>query len=109
LGLPGNQILAIRRIVAARQTISRALRSGTRAPAQKREMASIVVRAYTRETEKQKLLLKKASLAHNRLLFIVNSLNRLMAIAEFRQLLSSEQLNAMPAVLADRIKAEAIR
>jgi ParB family chromosome partitioning protein len=106
--LPGNQILAIRRIVAARQTIGRVLRSGTRVSSQKREMASIVVRAYTRETEKQKLLLKKVSLAQNRLLFIVSSLSRLMAIAEFRQLLSSERLNAMPAVLADRIKLEAI-
>ena len=45
----------------------------------------------------------------NRLLFIVNSLNRLMAIAEFRQLLSAERLNVVPAALADRIKMEAIR
>lgn len=46
-----------------------------------------LIRAYQRETERQKLLIKRASLARSRLLFVANAMRRLLADEHFVTLL----------------------
>jgi ParB family chromosome partitioning protein len=63
----------------------------------------MLVRTYREETERQKLLVKKATLTQSRLLFVVNALRRLLADEHFVTLLRAEAMQTMPRLLAERI------
>jgi ParB family chromosome partitioning protein len=103
--LPGNQIIAIRRIVDLRRTHGKSPRARAseyrpRGPT----TADQLVRAYRRETDRQKALVKKATLAQSRLLFIINGLRRLMADPHFVTLLRAEGIPTMPTMLVDKLR-----
>lgn len=103
--IPGNQILAIRRIVEQRNLTGKTVHSialGKQGP-KKKITATALVRAYRKETERQKLLVKKATLAQSRLLFVVNALRRLLEDDHFVTLLRAEQVSTMPRPLAERL------
>lgn len=106
--LPGNQILAIRKIVDQRNLTGKTLHAIGRAPqsARKQVTAAALIRAYHKETERQKLLVRKATLAQSRLLFVVNALKRLLADDHFVTLLRAEAMNTIPAPLAERLGPE---
>jgi len=87
--LPGNQLMAIRRIIEQRKISGKAGHSGSRGPGRTRVTADALVRAYRKETDRQKLLIRKAALAQSRLLFVVNGLRRLMDDDHFVTLLRS--------------------
>jgi ParB family chromosome partitioning protein len=106
--IPGNQILAIRRIIELRTVkgkgmAGRALRVAPQP--KKRVTADSLVRAYRKETERQKLLVKKAAVSQSRLLFVVNGLRRLFADEHFVTLLRAEALLTLPRPLAERLGA----
>ena len=103
--IPGNQILAIRRIVELRNVKGKGMDRTARAPSQpkKRVTAESLVRAYRKETERQKLLVKKAAVSQSRLLFVINALRRLFADEHFVTLLRAEALLTLPRPLAERI------
>jgi ParB family chromosome partitioning protein len=106
--IPGNQILAIRRIIELRTVkgkgmAGRALRVVPQP--KKRVTADSLVRAYRKETERQKLLVKKASVSQSRLLFVVNGLRRLFADEHFVTLLRADALLTLPRPLAERLGA----
>lgn len=102
--LPGNQLLAIRRIIEQRNSSGKGIHT-TRASPRKRVTTDLLVRAYLRETERQRALIKKATLAQSRLLFLVNAMRKLMADEHFNTLLRAEGLTTMPKSLAERLKA----
>ena len=103
--LPGNQLLAIRRIIEIRNTSGKSLHG--RAPGlvrnRTRVTAEVLLRAYRRETERQKALVKKAALAQGRLVFVVNALRRLFADEHFSTLLRAESIQSMPTPLAEKL------
>ena len=102
--LPGNQMLAIRRIIEQRRTSGKAGHSGARGGGlRNRVSADALVRAYRKETDRQKLLVKKASLAQSRLLFVVNALRRLLDDEHFVTLLRAEAMHTLPRPLAERL------
>lgn len=103
--IPGNQVLAIRQIIDQRNNSGKSLHShGQRAGRTKRPVTSEnLIRAYEKETERQKLLIKRASLARSRLLFVSNAMRRLIADDHFLALLRAEGLNTLPRALAERI------
>jgi ParB family chromosome partitioning protein len=102
--LPGNQLLAIRRIIEQRKTSGKAGHSGSRGGSMRvRVTADSLVRAYRKETDRQKLLVKKAALAQSRLLFVVNGLRRLLADEHFVTLLRAEAMHTLPKPLAERL------
>jgi len=104
--IPGNQVLAIRKIIDQRNTSGKQLhRQGSRAGRVPRPVTSeSLIRAYQRETERQKLLIKRASLARSRLLFVANAMRRLLADEHFVTLLRAEGLSTLPRALAERIE-----
>jgi ParB family chromosome partitioning protein len=67
--------------------------------------AETLVRAYRKETERQRLLVKKAGITQQRLLFVINALRRLLADEHFVTLLRAERLLTVPSPIADRIGA----
>lgn len=103
--LPGNQVLAIRRIIEQRRTSGKSGRSGARdgAGTRVRVTADVLVRAYRKETERQKLFVKKAALTQSRLVFVVNALRRLLDDDHFVTLLRAEAMHTLPRPLAERL------
>src|SRR5471030_1960713 len=102
--LPGNQVLAIRRIIESRGALGKGLHHGARTPkTKKRVTADALVRAYRKDTDRQKLLVKRAAMSQNRLLFVVNALRRLLADEHFVTLLRAEGLLTLPRPLAERL------
>lgn len=103
--IPGNQVLAIRQIIDQRNNSGKSLHSrGARAGRTNRPVTSeSLIRAYEKETERQKLLIKRASLARSRLLFVSNAMRRLIADDHFLALLRAEGLHTLPRALAERI------
>lgn len=102
--LPGNQVLAIRRIIEQRNVIGKGIHSfASGAQKQvKKVSAETLVRAYRKETQRQRLLVKKASLTQSRLIFIATALRKLLEEDTFVALLKAEGLQSLPRPLAQR-------
>jgi ParB family transcriptional regulator, chromosome partitioning protein len=106
--IPGNQVLAIRQIIEQRNNSGKQLHARGRRAARTRTVTSeSLIRAYQREMERQKLLVKRASLARSRLLFVANAMRRLLADEHFVALLRAEGLSTLPRPLAERVGPEA--
>jgi ParB family chromosome partitioning protein len=104
--IPGRQVLAIRRIIEQRASSGKHMKggNGTQGKGTRRVTADALVRAYRKETERQRILVKKASIAQGRLLFVVNALRRLFADEHFVTLLRAERLVTLPTPIAERLK-----
>lgn len=102
--LPGNQVLAIRRIIDQRNATGKGVKSVATGRNSKTPVsAAALVRAYRKETDRQRLLVKKATLAQSRLLFVVNALKRLLDDPNFVTLLRAEAISTLPTPLAERL------
>ena len=104
--MPGSQVLAIRRIVDERTRLGKG--GVTALGGQRRKepvTASALVRTYRKETQRQKLLVKKAMVAQERLAFMENALRKLLGDERFPLLLRAEGLHTMPETLSKRILA----
>ena len=102
--LPGNQVLAIRKIIEQRNLTGKGLHSvGRRQQAKKSVTSGALIRAYRKETDRQKLLVRKATLAQSRLLFVVNAMRSLLNEPAFVRILRGEDMHSLPRPLAERI------
>lgn len=102
--LPGDQIVAVRKIVEQRRLLGKGLfrisGPGGRA---KQVSADALVRSYKREADRQRSLVRRAEVAQRRLLFVTTALRKLHADEHFANLLRAEGLPTMPRQLAERI------
>jgi len=98
-----SQIVAIRRIVDERSQTGKAMKSVYKPHKGLKPTAASLVRTYQKEVERQKQLVRKASLTQSRLLFVVNALKRLLAEEHFVTLLRAEAMETLPLPLAERI------
>lgn len=106
--LRGKSLLDARRVVERRQTLGRSNGRGTpRKPAE--VTSSSLVRTYQREVARQRLTVKKAELAQQRLLLLVGAMRTLLADENFVTLLRAEGLSTMPQYLADRVWPSGVR
>lgn len=100
--LRGKQLMEVRRIIERRQTLGRSVARAT-----PRKMADVttssLVRTYQREVERQKIIVKKAELTQQRLLFVISALRQFFADENFINLLRAEGLDTLPEYLADRV------
>lgn len=104
--LPGNMLLTIRMIIEDRNRFGKGLRSNRPGRRGKAKVTPAkLIRDYMKETDRQKLMVKKAELAKNRLIFVVNAMRRLLADEHFVTLLRAESLQTMPRPLAERMEA----
>ncbi|KQR84833.1 ParB/RepB/Spo0J family partition protein [Sphingomonas sp. Leaf343] len=102
--IPGVQVLAIRRIVDDRNLIGKGISSiGASVRGKSKPTASSLVRAYQKEVERQKVILRKAALAQGRLSFIVGAISQLLTEDHFVQLLRAEGLASLPQPIAERM------
>lgn len=96
-------MVAIRRIIEQRNLSGKRMQMTGGNRSRKQITADALVRAYRKETERQKLLVKKAALTQSRLIFVVNALRHLLADDHFVTLLRAESMNTMPRPLQERL------
>lgn len=102
--IPGNQVLAIRQIIEQRNASGKGLHQRTSPHRGRGQVTSeALIRAYQRETERQRQLVKRASLTQGRLMFVTNALKRLLADDHFLTLMRAEGVGSVPTALAERI------
>jgi ParB family chromosome partitioning protein len=103
--LRGRQLIKARRLVEKRVALGPGLSrgispKGTSAPP---ISPSGLVRLYQKEVARKKKLVVKAEYSQNKLLFVIEALRTLFVDENFVNLLRAEDLESLPAPLADRI------
>ncbi len=100
--LRGKHLREARRVIERRHALGRSVARGTpRKPVDVTQ--SSLVRTYQKEVERQRLMVKKAEFAQQRLLFVVGALRELLADENFINLLRAEGLDTLPKYLAERV------
>lgn len=100
--LRGKQLEHARRLIEKRCTFGRTLGHGNPRVVVNVTAASLV-RTYLKEVERQKLMVKKAGAAQQRLLFVIGALGQLLVNENFTNLLRAEGLDTLPTYLAERV------
>ncbi len=102
--LRGQALLNVRRLIEKRRAQGKSLFSGIPKNSKNHFSADSLVRTYKRETERRKILVRKAKICETRLLFIVSALKQLFGDENYINLLRAEELDAMPKYLMEKIK-----
>jgi len=100
--LRGKQLIQARRVIERRRSLGRSIARGT--PRKAGEVtSSSLIRSYQKEVERQKLMVRKAEFAQQRLLFVIEALRQLLSDDNFINLLRAEGLDTLPKYLAERV------
>lgn len=100
--LRGQQLLQARRVIENRQQLGRSVGSGGRRH-RIDVTSSSLIRTYQKEVDRQRLMIKKAEFAQQRLLFITGALREILVDENFITLLRAEGLDTLPAYLNERV------
>lgn len=106
--LRGRKLVAVRRLIDQRRRRGKHLHGqsfGRRDGAKRPLTSESMIRVYRQEADRQKLLIKKAEVTQNRLLFVIEAMRALREDKEFSQLLQTEKLALMPAFLEQQLSA----
>ncbi len=100
--LRGNQLLHARRIIERRRTLGRSVARSS--PRKETNVTSAsLIRTYQQEVDRQRLMVRKAELVQQRLLFVTEALRQLLTDENFTNLLRAEGLDTLPKYLNDRV------
>lgn len=106
--LRGKALLHARQVIEKRRISGKSLHGRGRVRGQRGSITSAsILRAYQRETARQKLILQKARICETRLLFITSALKDLFVDEGFLTLLKVEKLDTVPQQLAERVSGKA--
>ncbi len=94
--LTKSALRMIRRVMDRRRLVGKQRGNGPRNPKPTRTSAESLVNVFRRESQKQRLMVKKARVCDAKLLFILTALRRLMDDEHFVTLLRAEELATMP-------------
>lgn len=97
-----------RRLMLAKRLVERRRKQGKRLkvnpPRRGQSLSSeALLRAYKDDASKKRLLVRKAEVTHDRLVFITEAIRKLFADADFISLLRAEKLDTLPQTVADRL------
>mgnify|MGYP001501030704 CR=1 FL=1 len=98
-------IRTVKRIIEQRRFLGKKRQSGT-SGLRSKATAEGFVSAYKRESNRQRLIIKKAGVCDNRLRVLVSGFNQLLGDENFLTLLRAESLDSMPQYLAERIQQQ---
>jgi ParB family transcriptional regulator, chromosome partitioning protein len=99
-------IRMLKRLMDQRRFLGKQAGSGPRNPRKGRTSAESLVNAYRRESQKQKLMVKKSRVCEAKLMFIVTAFGRLLADDNLTTLLRAESLASVPKTLWDKVNAQ---
>lgn len=101
--LTQNALRMIRRVMDRRRLIGKQRGNGPRSAKETPTSADSLVNVYRRESQKQRLMVKKARLCEAKLLFVVTAFRRLLKDDHFVTLLRAEELSTMPKDIWSRV------
>ena len=90
----------VRRLIEKRRLLGKQNKDG---PRSSRTSAETIVANFRKETERQKLMIKKSRICDARLLNVVTAFNKLVADEHFLTLLRAEALETMPKFLWSKL------
>jgi ParB family chromosome partitioning protein len=101
--LRGRKLLTAKRLIEQRRRRGKGFQvNGSRCP---QPLSSTeLVRAYRDDVDKKRLLVKKADLTRDRLVFVTEALRKLLSDENFLTLLRAEGFDTIPQNLANRIQ-----
>ena len=99
-------IRVVRKLMTHRRSFGKGLHNRDRSKKKNWTTADGLVNAFKKETQRQKLLIRKAKVCDAHLMFITTGFKRLTADEDFTNLLRAEQLDTMPSFLAEKIGME---
>jgi ParB family chromosome partitioning protein len=104
--LRGKKLVAVRRLIEQRRRRGRQIQGssyGRRDQSKRPLTTEALMRAYRQEADRQKVMIKKAEVTQNRLLFVVEALRSLKNDEGFATLLRAEKLELMPAYIEQQL------
>jgi ParB family chromosome partitioning protein len=99
-------IRAVKKLMEQRRFFGKQRGSVGRNPRKNLTSADSLVNAYRRQSQKQKLMVKKAHVCEAKLLFVVTAFSKLVADVNFETLLRAESLPTMPKAIGDKVAAQ---
>src|SRR3546814_2933126 len=103
--LRGRRLLTAKKVVEQRRRRGRGLGASGSRNGRGGVSSGALLRAYREDADKKRLLVRKADVTRDRLLFISAALTKLFADDNFVTLLRAEGLDTLPRNLAERIQA----
>lgn len=103
--LRGRRLLAAKRIIEQRRKRGKGLRN----PSSRKEPVltpDALIRTYQETADKKRILVRKAEVTRERLVFVIEALRTLLADESFKTLLRAEGLETLPRNLADRMQEQ---
>ena len=100
--LRGHNLLAARRLIERRDRHGKHA-AAPRTPPRTTLSAASLLRAYQQDVDKKRMVLRRAEVARNRLVFAVEALRQLFAEESFINLARAEGLETLPRGLSERI------
>lgn len=101
--LRGRKLMIVKRIVESRRRRGRKFDAASPKTTQKLSSRSLV-RAYREDTDRKRLLIRKADATRNRLIFITHAMRELFNDEKLVSLLRGEKLDSIPRKLASRME-----
>jgi ParB family chromosome partitioning protein len=100
--LRGPQLMYAKRLVEKRQFLGRTVARNE--PRKKTDVTTTsLVRAYQKEVQRQKMMVRKSTVAQQRLLFVIGALRKLFADENFVNVLRLGGLDTLPKYLGERV------
>ena len=101
--LRGKRLIAARRIIEERRVEGKRGGRGLHQPGSPTLSSKALLRTYRQEADRQRTLIEKSKACEARLDFAVAAMSQLLQVQEFVYLLHAEQLDTLPAYLADAL------
>lgn len=102
--LKGKKLMAAKKLVEARRRRGKHLQANS---SQSQKMSSAaLINAYKEDVERKNELIRRANVAHDKLILIVEAFRRLQGDEEFTGLLEDEELSTLPAEIQQRVVGE---
>ena len=96
-------IRAVKKLMDQRRFFGKQRGSAGRNPRKNLTSADSLVNAYRRQSQRQKLMVKKARVCEAKLMFVVTAFSKLVADDNFETLLRAESLPTMPKTIGDKV------
>lgn len=93
-----------RRLIEQRKSLGKTYSNDARMRARRRTTADGLILAYKQETQRQKLMVRKARTCESRLLSLAAAFRALFADENFTTLLRAEDLDTLPKFLVERMR-----
>jgi ParB family chromosome partitioning protein len=103
--LRGRRLLAAKRLIEQRRKRGKGFRNpiSRKGPAL---TSDALIRAYQETADKKRILVRKAEVTRERLVFVIEALRTLLVDENFKTLLRAEGLETLPRNLADRMQVQ---